>query len=339
MNEDYAQPPEDYWTGRAEEDATQAEVNDAAVRRVFPTLDWAKLWDDESEQEWIVEPILPARRMVALYSPPKTGKSLLMLEMAAAIAARKPVLGVTPTRKYRTLYVDFENDPKEDVVKRLKAMGYGPTELENLCYLSFPNMGSLDTEQGALDLMAAIDAYKCEVAVIDTISRAIEGEENENNTWLRFYRHTGYKIKQQGVSLIRLDHSGKDETKGQRGGSAKGGDVDAVWRLSQVTKDTTYRLDCEMNRMPVGEKTLVLHRVTSPYLHHRVDGAGRKAAYDAKIVRVMEILAEAGLDPSAGRAKAVEALKAVGESARTETLSEALRRRKTGFQEGLHLAS
>jgi hypothetical protein len=55
--------------------------------------------------------------------------------------------------------------------------------------------------------------------VIDTVSRAIDGEENSNDTWLN----------QLGIAMIRLDHSGKDETKGMRGGSAKSGDVDAVW--------------------------------------------------------------------------------------------------------------
>ena len=36
--------------------------------------------------------------------------------------------------------------------------------------------------------------------------------------------------------MVRLDHTGKDQTKGQRGGSAKYGDVDAVWKLTEVVK-------------------------------------------------------------------------------------------------------
>src|SRR5699024_7633552 len=125
-----------------------------------------------------------------------------------------------------------------DVRARLQAMGHGPGDLENLCYLSFPTMGGLDSETGSNELMAAVQGYDCEVVVIDTVSRSVTGDENENDTWLSFYRHTGLKLKQAGVSLIRLDHTGKDETKGQRGGSAKVGDVDAVWRMSRVTDDT-----------------------------------------------------------------------------------------------------
>jgi hypothetical protein len=117
--------------------------------------------------------------------------------------------------------------------------------------------------------MAAIEHYGCEVVVIDTVSRSVEGDENENDTWLAFYRHTGLALKRAEVAMIRLDHAGKDESKGQRGGSAKSGDVDAVWRLSRSTEDI-YKLTCEANRFPISEKVLTLKREESP-LRHKVD--------------------------------------------------------------------
>lgn len=302
--------------------------DDDAVRAAFPRLDWHALWADDSEEEWIIEPLLPARRLVALYSPPKVGKSLLMLELAVAVARGEQVLGTTPDRPRRVLYVDFENDPKGDVRARLRSMGYGPGDLENLSYLSFPTLAALDSPQGGKELMAVVAAYECELVVIDTVSRAIKGEENENDTWLAFYRHTGKALKAAGIALIRLDHTGKDETKGQRGGSAKSGDVDAVWRMSVVARDKTYRLDCEANRMPVLEKTLVIHRETSPRLLHRVDAAGRYAAWEIKIQEVIKALDAAGVPADAGRPAIRAALKVAGLTAPTDLLTEVVRRRK-----------
>lgn len=312
-------------------DAEPEPDRDELVRRHFPRLDWQALWDDEDEEDWIIEPLLPARRLVALYSPPKVGKSLLMLELAVGVARGTQVLGVVPDRPRRVLYVDFENDPKGDVRERLKAMGEKPQNLDNLIYLSFPTMAVLDSAQGGHELMAAVQAYGCEVVVIDTVSRAIGGEENENDTWLSFYRHTGRALKAAGISLIRLDHTGKDETKGQRGGSAKSGDVDAVWRLSKVS-DTTFQLTCEANRMPIVEKTLVLHRETTPRLCHRVDAAGRAGVWREKVDHVVRTLDAAGLPGDAGRSKAVEVLKAAGVRARNEVVSEALKLRKTSIR-------
>ena len=239
----------------------------------LPAIDWHALWADETEEDWIVEPLLPARRLIALYSAPKVGKSLLMLEIAAAIATGREILGTTPTPR-RILYVDFENDPRADIRERLRNMGYGPHDLDNLTLLSFPTLASLDSEKGSQELMSAIEVYGAEVVVIDTVSRSIAGDENENDTWLDFYRHTGLKLKQAGVALIRLDHSGKDETKGQRGGSAKSGDVDAVWRMSR-SSDDLYDLVCEANRLPILERQLTIRRLEEPLRHEVVTNAYR----------------------------------------------------------------
>ena len=220
-------------------------------------IDWEALWADESEEEWIAYPLIPARRLIALYSAPKVGKSLLLLELAAAIACGRPVLGNPAGPPRVVLYVDFENDPKADIRERLQNMGYAPADLGNLKVLSFPTMSTLDSEKGSEQLMAAVEALGAEIVVIDTVSRAIAGDENENDTWLDFYRHTGLKLKQAQVALVRLDHAGKDEAKGQRGGSAKSGDVDAVWRMTR-TSDDLYDLICEANRMPIDPESRIL---------------------------------------------------------------------------------
>ena len=253
---------------------------DAWVAEHLKELDWHELWADQTEEEWIVEPLLPARRLIALYSAPKLGKSLLMLEIAAAVATGSEVLGTRPERRH-VLYVDFENDPKGDIKPRLVDMGYSPDRLDWLHYLSFPTLAALDSERGSKELLAAVHHYAAEAVFIDTVSRSVQGEENENDTWLNFYRHTGLKLKQAQVALMRLDHSGKDETKGQRGGSAKVGDVDAVWRMRRVRSDDgeTFILECEAHRFQLdnGSDKVMVERMASP-LRHVVRG-GKAEAY------------------------------------------------------------
>lgn len=313
-------------------EAEAEEAARAAVREAFPAINWQELWDDDSEEEWIIEPILPARRLVALYSAPKVGKSLLMLEIGVCISRGSEILGYTPPRPFRVLYVDFENDPKGDVRTRLQAMGYGPGDLDNLFYLSFPTLAALDSAAGAEQLLAAIDAYAAEVVVIDTVSRAVSGDENENDTWLAFYRNTGLALKQARVALIRLDHSGKDETKGQRGGSAKSGDVDAIWRMSKIS-DTTFTLTCEAARIQIAEKTLTLHRETSPRLRHRVDAAGAAAAYEVKVDAVIRWLDDNGIPDDAANREVRQALADGGQRYGKPVTEEAVRRRKQRIQE------
>lgn len=293
----------------------------------LPVLDWHALWADTEEDEWIVEPLLPARRLVALYSPPKVGKSLLTLEVAAAISCGREVLGVVPERPWRVLYVDFENDPKGDIRPRLQAMGYTPDDLGNLRYLSFPTLAALDSEPGSLQLMAAVARHEAELVVIDTLSRSVAGEENDNDTWLKFYRHTGLKLKQAKIACLRLDHSGKDVEKGQRGGSAKSGDVDLVWRMQRVT-DEVYSLTCEANRLPVSEKVLTFERKPLPHLHSSIQGEGRSSAFDAKVTAVVELMNAADLPSDAGRYRAKEVVKGTGLIAGSRVLDAAVALRK-----------
>lgn len=283
-----------------------AEAKSAYIRQHFPTLDWETLWADDTEEEWIVEPLLAARRLVALYSAPKVGKSLLMLEIAAAIANGRGMFGYPAGPPRATLYVDFENDPRGDIRRRLVDMEYSPGDLGLLHYLSFPTMAALDSEAGSLQLLAAAEEYGCEVIVVDTVSRSIAGDENENDTWLNFYRHTGLKLKQAGMALVRLDHSGKDESKGQRGGSAKSGDVDAVWRMSKLDEDL-FELVCEAMRFPIAEQRIVLKREEGP-LRHTVEGDARKVLGES----ILAGLAEHRIDKGLTRNAAMKAARAKG---------------------------
>ena len=251
-----------------------------------------------------------------------------MLELAVAISRGERVLGNLPDRAHRVLYVDFENDPRGDIRGRLEAMGYGPDDLDRLCYLSFPVMAALDSPAGGDELLGAASHYGCDLIVIDTISRAVAGEENENTTWLGFYRHTGLRLKQAGIALVRLDHSGKDTTKGQRGGSAKSGDVDAVWHLTEVASGT-LRLDLESSRLLITEKTITIHRDTEPRLTHRVDPRAQAAAFDAQVEQAIAWCDELGLPHDIGRDNARDALKTINRRINNAALGEAVKRRKT----------
>jgi AAA domain/Bifunctional DNA primase/polymerase, N-terminal len=306
-------------------DSVSFEDDAAPTSSRFRALDWPTLWSDESSQEWIAEPILPAGRTVTLYAPAKLGKSLLVLDMVAAIATGRPFLGRVPDRPRRVLYLDFENDPKDDVRTRLQDMGYSPDDLASLVFLSFPDVAPFDTATGGDDMMAAVQMHRPEVVVVDTVSRTISGGENENDTWLNFYRHTGKRLKAAGIALVRIDHSGKDETRGQRGGSAKSGDIDAVWRMSEVVKDEVFRLTCEASRMRVSEKTVTIRRCDDP-LRHEYVADGDRAGRAHQIVATLDRL---GVPVSAGQPTARLALRANGIRVNNADLAQAVRTRKT----------
>jgi hypothetical protein len=211
-------------------------------------LDWPDFWNtDHTATDWICEPLFAAGRAHALYAGAKTGKSYLVLAAVAALATGRPFLDKPAGTPEHVLYVDYEMTP-DDLHDRLVEFGYGPTDdLTHLHYALLPSLPPLDTDAGGLALTMAAQAIGARFVVIDTTGRATEGDENEASTFQAFYRHTGMRLKQQGIGWVRLDHAGKDAEKGQRGSSAKNDDVDIVMKLTRT--DTGVAVTATHRRM------------------------------------------------------------------------------------------
>jgi 5S rRNA maturation endonuclease (ribonuclease M5) len=195
---------------------------------------WDDFWaEDHSAISWIAEPLIPGGgRAIALYAPAKSGKSLVILDMAVSVATGGRILGQpNPHGPRHVLYVDYEMT-QADIQERLTDMGYGPLSgLSHLHYALLPSLPPLDTAEGATALCRLAELVNAEWVVIDTMGRATSGDENDADTVRNFYRHTGMRLKQAGRTYLRTDHSGKDLERGQRGSSAKNDDVDLVWQL------------------------------------------------------------------------------------------------------------
>ena len=289
-------------------------------------------WDDEFSRapttlEWIVEPFLPVKRHITLAGPAKAGKSLFVAEMTACIASGRSFLGF-PVNRSIVLYLDFENDPAGDVIPRLKDMGFGPGDLEGLNYFSYPEFKPFDTPDGGNQLLVLLEKYEPGLVVIDTASRAIAGKENENDTWAAFYRHTGMLLRSRGIAMVRIDHTGKDPSKGPRGASAKTADVDGVWILDRPTKNShPRRLTCDSSRWPNKTNVLDVEVRTTPKLHHAL--VTKKAGSSA--ARVMEIadrLDREGYSQDLSDRATKDALRDLDEPLSTDYRSQVVKERK-----------
>lgn len=311
-------------------DETAEEHNRA--RNLFPELDWDAIWNDQLEEvDWHIEPVLERGRLVSLYSAPGVGKSLIGIEWAAALATGRAVLGQPARPPEDVLYVDLENTTR-DIVERLQAYGYAPGDLKRLHYLSFPSFRALDSEAGGAELLACVQAYGATVVIIDTVSRVIAGDENDAATFLKLYRCALVPLKALGITVMRLDHTGKDLERGQRGSSAKEGDVDDIWMLTGISA-TRFIMRRTKSRSGHGDNHLEIERHFEPLRHMPAHGPILEG-------RVGEICAEldaAGLPRDAGRDRIRATLANLGIKAGTEIIKEVIRTRKAMMTADLSL--
>lgn len=259
-------------------------------------IDWEALWNEPPfEASYLAWPLIPTGRLCALNGLAKVGKSLLALEAAACIATGRDFLG-HPTLQSNVLYLDFENSPRTDIRPRLEAMGFAYEELARLRYASFPALYPLDENGADYEIKKLLERTNPALVVIDTISRAVTGEENSNDTWNHLYTNTEIHLKQQGIAWLRLDHLGRDTKKGARGGSAKSGTVDVSWTIEETTKNA-LQLTVESQRMPLDVNSFHLQRHSSPLLHHELVKKDQDEPVD-RVVTAVELLETHGYSSS-----------------------------------------
>jgi hypothetical protein len=205
-------------------------------------IDWRTFWtQDHQAEDWIAKPLIARARQTALFAGAKTGKSWVTLNIVAALATGKPILGQPAQPPVHVLYLDYEM-VEADLYERLEQFGYTEDDdYSHLHYALIPNLPPLNTQEGAAAVMRLTELTKAEVVVIDTTGRAIDGEENSADSYREFARTTGLALKRAGIACVRTDHAGKDGGKklGQRGSSAKNDDVDIVYRLDKNSDGLT----------------------------------------------------------------------------------------------------
>jgi hypothetical protein len=301
------------------------------VRRVVPQIapavpetpvefiDWTEFWSkDRSEPEWALERILARGRGHALYAKRKAGKSLLMLWCALELI-KSGIL---------VLYFDYEMT-EDDIEERLADLGCGAeTDLSLLRYALLPVLPALDSAEGGRRILEIVDREmtghvgRHTAVIIDTIGRATQGDENDADTIQDFYRHTGIGLKRRGCTWARLDHEGKDGERGQRGSSAKGDDVDVVWRL--VATEGGVELRRDVARMSWVPEKVCLRQQVEPVLCYHVEDD----SWPAGTVAAAEALDRLGIALDASRRTASKALSEDGSGARTQVVAAALRWRR-----------
>lgn len=198
----------------------------------FNFVDWVAAWDADYELEWLVDGLWPVGRHLHIFASAKSGKSLLMLWIAANVACGRDPFTMQAITPRVVVYVDFEMT-LHDVIERVQDMGFESDQIKGLRYALHPTLKPLDTNEGGQECLAMCQSENADVVIFDTLSRVVKGEENSNDTYRNFHLYTGTRLKAAGISMARLDHEGK-QLGSSRGASAKVDDVDLVYQLQPV---------------------------------------------------------------------------------------------------------
>ena len=313
-------PPAGENNGKRDDDNDDADD----LRSWVEPLDWAAFLSEDPgpSSEWLVEPIIPAGRQVAIGARAKVGKSLLSLDVACAKACGLPVLGGLAGDPVDVIYIDMEN-PAEDLRDRVLDLGYtAASDLSRLHYFHMPALPPLDTDLGAAVLAAQVERFGAVLVIVDTTASSVGGGENDADTYRSFYRHTGRRLRALGAALVRLDHGGKDRTKGQRGSSAKDDDVDVVFEMTDLGDQ--FVLKRTRSRVAWVPPEVRFRRQEEPLLRHVLE----PVALAPGALDVAEELDRLGVPLDATVRAAETALRKAGNGRRRDVVAAALKYRR-----------
>lgn len=180
---------------------------------------------------WVVENVLPAEGMVAIYGPSGSGKSFLALHMAANVAEGGEWFGY-PTKQTPVIYVVLEG--ASGIGQRARALEeWRGAPLPETLRLSLQPL-SLASPRDVRDFVFAAKALgPGVVTIIDTLSRAALGiDENSSRDMGQVIRAAEAIQRETKGLVVLVHHTGKNVEAGPRGHSSLYAALDAALFVS-----------------------------------------------------------------------------------------------------------
>jgi len=228
------------------------------------TMSFADAWEDRTPYEpHLIQSLLPKGTLSVIAGPPKSQKSLMLLDLACKMAIGEPWFGFAPLRPLRVFLIQFEMSAdmmRSRIHNFRQTTGYSPTEKDRLsrnfiytekCVAPF----NRDTFPHYLNFAQASYPDKGappDVLVFDPLQNMYDGNENSNAEMFVFLRLLDEfrDLINPDAGIIILHHANKtnrremieDPFNALRGASALRGYYTSAIFISKISEDTDDRM-------------------------------------------------------------------------------------------------
>lgn len=189
---------------------------------------------------WLVRGVFPDSGLGAIYGPPGSGKSFLVLHLLGAIAEGREWFShaVTPAP---CVYCALEGEA--GVSQRVQAYMLKHGSLDSLRVIIAPFDMREPGHRHALANTIREAGMDAGVVVVDTLNRAAPGlDENDSRDMGQVIDAMKSLQRELGGLVLAVHHSGKDATRGLRGHSSLLAALDVVVEVSRQEERREWRL-------------------------------------------------------------------------------------------------
>lgn len=194
-----------------------------ALALAFPVLT-ADEYLARPRPKWRVKGVLPEGGLALIYGQSGSGKSFLVLDLAAAIVAGDPWRS-RAVRRGRVAYIVAEG--VGGFRNRIEALKISGRDLSGLMLI--PASPDLRRETDVAALIESVIAHGgASVVIVDTLAQTTPGANENAGEDMSVALKAAQRIAETlGALVVLIHHSGKDQSRGARGWSGIKGALDA----------------------------------------------------------------------------------------------------------------
>lgn len=242
------------------------------------------------ERELLIPGVLTVGDKIMLVAQPKAGKSILVQQLASALAGNHSFLGFTPVAgEHVVLYVAAEGDVDE-LQERGRAMGkVMPVENDRLWYWPVPSK-PLNTQQGLEKLVEFGMSLRPALTILDPIYALMSGSMKDDEPMGRLMRGVNHYQYATGSAVLLVHHSHRT-IRNQDGQTIDEGDDTyfgsfvvkawprALWTMTVTSKTEPHKvvLACQTQRnrtSQIGTLPLMLAEPDPLVFVKQIEGLG-----------------------------------------------------------------
>jgi len=169
------------------------------------------------EVDWLIDGVIQAGGNGIIAAEPKTGKSLLALDLLISLACGQPWLGRRVRRRVRTAYISREDSPvltKGRVAGFLRGKGFdADTDPSGWLWCNTrEQLGSFDVDNDEQLASMAHDLRErgVEFAILDVFNRVHSRAENDNSEMAQVVGRISQMGRDAGCSIGLVHHVSKE---------------------------------------------------------------------------------------------------------------------------------
>jgi hypothetical protein len=215
---------------------------------------------EAKRKDWNIKNVMARGEVSSWFGPPGSGKSAILTDIAIAGASRVHWRGYRIKENFASVYFALE---RSDLVKRRNVAHRLRNELPDDLPIAISGGVVGVMSRSCVDLI--VDAIKrtedqlgrgVGLGIFDTWGKAIaagggdEQQAKDQNIALANMRRVLDKVN---IHIATVGHTGKDETRGERGSNAKQGDIDLEVQISGDTIKSA--VVTKANDQPLGPLT------------------------------------------------------------------------------------